>query len=246
MSRSWVENSAITVAYSAVFWLFFLNAWMIALFFASLILNSVVTLGLSALLGIPIDILTSNFFIICTLSVLEDFVFLACFLKLFPARSPRFSFRKLLIPSFFTSLTTFIGFASLAPSPIPMVRGFGALVGLSVMLEWFLLFFVIFPLLARRRSIFRVEARSRAWAWLERLSEVKLPRWVGAVSLLAVPLAVLALPGLRVQEAAESNLPPSHEFWRSHAYFIESRGIKTSFSVLFRDQDPELIRRALD
>lgn len=109
------------------------------------------TLGLMSLFGQTLDILTSNLFLLLLIATVED-LFLIFFFSARKNQSLQASARELLIPSFYTSLTTAIGFGSLGVTTVPAIDRFALWTGVGVMLEWFLVFFVVVYLIPRWRS----------------------------------------------------------------------------------------------
>ncbi len=92
--------------------------------------------------GHAIDPLSSCIFMMLTVAIIEDYIFV-CHL----IRVQRVSYveaaRTLALPSFLTSLTTAIGFAALALSPHQNVVRFGLWAACGAMLEWALVFIAV-------------------------------------------------------------------------------------------------------
>jgi len=128
----------------ALLWYFFRN---ITLVFSPLIvanLSVMITMGLMIAMGNDVHILTSMVPIfIMPIAVLDSIHILSEFYD----RYPEFNDRKVAIkhvmqdlsmPMLYTTLTTCVGFASLALMPLPPLQVLGIYVAIGVLLAWFL------------------------------------------------------------------------------------------------------------
>lgn len=175
-----------------------------------------VTFGAVGLSGRPIDILSNSLFVMTAVAALQDFAFLTSAI-----RSGRLweSYRRLLLPSFFTSLTTMVGFGSLAVSDIASIKWFGIWAALAAFLEWVLLFLVlpaaitIWPNLANWCRSHSSETGASTpvvlnW-WLRHRSVV---RFGAVVFFLVFPAGIASLFYLNVQDDPKRMLPSTHPF----------------------------------
>lgn len=102
------------------------------------------TMALLVITGNTVHIMSSMIPIfIMPIAVLDSVHILSEFFDYYPRiRSLRLTMnhamRELFIPMFFTSVTTAVGFASLALVPIPPVQVFGVFVAIGVLLAWLL------------------------------------------------------------------------------------------------------------
>ncbi len=102
------------------------------------------TMALLVITGNTVHIMSSMIPIfIMPIAVLDSVHILSEFFDFYPRiRNVRFTMnhvmRQLFIPMFFTSVTTAVGFASLALVPIPPVQVFGLFVAVGVLLAWLL------------------------------------------------------------------------------------------------------------
>jgi predicted RND superfamily exporter protein len=76
-----------------------------------LVMAGIVVYGVMGTLGLPIDQLSTGLFLIISVAAISDFMFITG-RQMSQLGSWRSNFTAFLLPSFFTSLTTFIGFAS--------------------------------------------------------------------------------------------------------------------------------------
>lgn len=175
-----------------------------------------VTFGAVGLSGRPIDILSNSLFVMTAVAALQDFAYLTSAIRLGRLWE---SYRRLLIPSFFTSLTTMVGFGSLAVSDIASIKWFGIWASLAAFLEWVLLFLVlpaaitIWPSIANwcRSSTDNSMKSDNAVInrWFRRRAVVR----AGVTIFFAVfPIGIAALFFLNVQDDPKRMLPSSHPF----------------------------------
>ena len=107
-------------------------------------LSVICTVALLVITGNTVHIMSSMIPIfIMPIAVIDSVHILSEFFDFYPRiRDLRLTMthvmRELFIPMFFTSLTTAVGFASLALVPIPPVQVFGVFVAIGVMLAWLL------------------------------------------------------------------------------------------------------------
>jgi len=122
-------------------------------------------------------------------AAIEDFLFLAW--ERASGTAWRTAFRRLLLPGGLTSLTTFVGFASLCTADLGIVRRFGLWGALGAALEWIATFVVLPAALTLRPSLAAWSRPDRALphAWVERVARLRLPRAVAWAALLVLPLA---------------------------------------------------------
>ncbi len=192
----------------------FLGTWMSGVFyFLTLAGTMSFVLGGMALLDHPMDLLTGCLFLMIMISTLQDFVFLSCSAIDQPKLPWRGHFQKLLMPSFLTSLTTFIGFITLLISDLGMIRRFGFWAALAAILEWVFVFFV-FPCLLEKLKIKSWVQPSRSWRpvlW-ERLRHWTPPKRLVQISVLAVLVPIFFGYTLRLTQSPLLMFPETHTF----------------------------------
>ncbi|MEE8546793.1 MAG: MMPL family transporter, partial [bacterium] len=125
-------------------WLFFRHVRFIVSPMIVAMVAVIDTMGLLVVAGNTIHIMSSMIPIfIMPIAVLDSVHILSEFFDLYPRYKDRAKTLKIVMedlntPMLFTSLTTGVGFASLALTPIPPVQIFGIFVGIGVVLAWFL------------------------------------------------------------------------------------------------------------
>lgn len=125
-------------------WLFFRRLSLIISPMVVAMLSVIITMGLLIISGQTVHIMSSMIPIfIMPIAVLDSVHILSEFYDRYPETRDRRKtivsvMRTLWRPMLFTSLTTTVGFASLALAPIPPVQVFGLFVALGVLLAWLL------------------------------------------------------------------------------------------------------------
>lgn len=137
-----IINIAASVLLFAGYYLFyrsFLGAF--TLLAVILITNTMIKAGM-AFFGHMTDPLSLCIFLMITVSSIEDYILLSflVFKKKIPFNQAS---KKLLLPSFLTSLTTAIGFGSLAVSSNPSIVHFSIWTSFGAMFEWVAMFLII-------------------------------------------------------------------------------------------------------
>lgn len=136
-----------------------------AILFFSMLISVIILFGTISLVGKSLDLLSHSLLVMLTVSSLQDFAYVT-FNNLDKPQVPQIkSFRLFILPCFFTSFTTMIGFGSLAISDIDMIKWFGIWAALGAFLEWFILFFILPPLMKEVR-FFRT--------WIDPAKAIKL------------------------------------------------------------------------
>ena len=217
---------------------FFFGTWKSGLILSgSLIWTGVIFYGLMGTFGSPIDAITSSLFLMTTVAALEDFVFVSCE-RLSSGEKFKSPFRATLIPGFLTSVTTFIGFASLLTSDLGIIRRFGVWAGVSSILEWIAVFLLLPAALQALPSLrtWVDSKKARGHGPLSRLGKSGLPKKWSYASLLVFVVAAYSAGHLLVNDEAEAVFKKHHPFREGIAYLERSRGWRAEVSLLFKNQ----------
>jgi predicted RND superfamily exporter protein len=222
----------------------FFGTWRSAgVLVAALAAASALMHGAMGALGFPLDVLSSNLFLMLAVSTIEDFLFVSW--RLLEGREHwRRVFRRLITPSFLTSATTIIGFSSLALSELGIVRHFGLMAAFGAFLEWAVIFLLLPPLLALRPGLRRWADSRRALARAGFAARFRLPRGAALAALAVLPVAAICAFRLNIYDSPERAFPPSHPFRATYDYFGESRDTKAMISLVFENLEDEPRNRA--
>lgn len=218
-----------------IFYRSFLGAF--ALLSIIFIIHSFVKAGM-AINGHMIDPLSSCIFLMLTVSALEDYIMLS--FLVFKQKIPfNNAIKKLLLPSFLTSLTTAIGFGSLAVSNNPSIVHFAIWTATGAMLEW-LAIFIIMPVFVNQ---FR-------WA-KELIKNHPIPKRLVPKNLISytpakkisILLALIPLIIIFLYDKANLNYSPFDMFDSSHPiskfrqHFQKTRQSEGELSIVFNDKN---------
>lgn len=209
------------------------------IFIGTLIYSSLLLFALMSLFHVPIDILNNCLVLLLTVSSLGDFSFLSHH-QTYNAVGEHWigSFKKIVTPSFFTSFTTFIGFASLYSSDIDVIRRLGLWAGISGMIEWITVMFVLPPFL-------KFILKDRSWVDRTRIISVLPLRLLEKikpsrnVALFLVSLLIL-LPftfhRIYISDVPAELFKKNTPFRQGIEYLHSTRGFKGDISLLFNNK----------
>ena len=194
----------------------------------------VVVYGLMSLLHVPIDFLSTGLFLMISVAALSDYLFITYQQLRRPARW-RSNFRVFLLPSFFTSLTTFIGFTSLYASDLHLVQRFGLLAGAGALVEWLIMFTLLPAILALVPALrnWRSSRKLQLWRGIDGLVARRLPRKVALSALAVYLLAGYSIFNLNVSDSLTTLFPRTHPYHQSFDYLLQSRGWQGEVSLIF-------------
>lgn len=212
------------------------GTWTSGLIFCvTLILNGIWIYGSKAVGNSPYDLLSSGLFTILAVSALEDFAFITA--EQMKGSSWRAAMRKMAVPSFFTSLTTIVGFLSLYVSDLAMIRRFGVWCAYGALLEWVMVFIFTPAFLSvfyKPKNWVNLE-KARAYNLSERLSRKRMPGFAAKLCLLIFPLAFLFFGKLSANDTPSGVLPKSHPYNVGLTEIQKSKGWQSTVSLLMRD-----------
>ncbi|MBS1962531.1 MAG: hypothetical protein JST04_09965 [Bdellovibrionales bacterium] len=184
--------------------------------------------------GHPVDVLASTIFLMVTIAAHQDFSFVSSAQMARPEDFRR-TFRRFLVPSFFTSMTTMIGFFSLCLSDLAIIRRFGFWAGVGAGLEWVMIMLFLPSLLALRPAW-------RRWtrgpnAFLSRFRGVRGERWLPNRAVARVLLGLLvvtpwAIQGLNISDDPVGLFPKDHPFRASIDYLRATRGWENTLDLM--------------
>ena len=200
------------------------------------VIHSIIKAGMG-IYGHMIDPLSSCIFLMLTVSALEDYILLS--LLVFKQKIPfNLSVKKLILPSFLTSVTTAIGFGSLSVSSNPSIVHFSIWTAIGAMLEWAAIF-IIAPAFYNQfkwvNKIIDNHPRPKSIVPSELIS-FTLPKKL-TIILALIPMAIIFL-----YDKANLNYSPYDMFDKNHTitnfreHFQRTRHSEGELSVVFSDQ----------
>lgn len=205
-----------------------------ALLIGVLIVAGVTVYGTMGLAGAPIDLLSTGLFLMLSVAALEDYVFLS-YQQLHHGTEWRTAFRNMLLPSFFTSLTTMIGFGSLVSSDLELVRRFGMWAAYGASIEWIVTFMLLPAVMKLLPACRRWTHADRAWgiALPARLAATSLPRRAALLLLLVYGFGAFGAAHLNTADSPVTTFPPGHPHRDGQQYLASSRGWEGPISIVF-------------
>lgn len=224
----------------------FLGSWKAGLVFNLTIFFALLWVyGFMGYLNLPIDVLSNSTGLILFVSCLEDFIFVAYGVKKFNWSVEK-SLRYFLIPSFFTSVTTSVGFASLGTSDLGIIHRFGYIVAVAGMLEWVFVFLILPALLNTRARRWLYFSSSMNWTIpLRQIANINLnrPITIGLIALVLVSL--LGVSSLRVKDSPEAFFYDTHPINQTSHHLKKTRGWTNENSLLFSNSNSNTENREI-
>lgn len=208
------------------------------LFCGTLTVSAIWVFGLKGLMGSSFDVLSTGLILILGISSLEDFTFTSY--DQFKSQNWKKSILKMVIPSFYTSLTTMLGFLSLCISDVEAVRRMGLWAAWGALIEWVIVFLFMPSFLQQFKKFKTWNNSKKAWKFKFLSSSIfkPLPKSFSKISLIIYPLSVMAFFHLNYNEAPHRIFPPKQEYSRSINELERSRGWVGNSSLIF-DKDLE-------
>ncbi len=209
--------------------------------------TALIVFSFMGLMNWRIDLITSALFVMLMIGTIQDFIFVSYARSAHPERPWRRSFRRLLIPSFFTSLTTVIGFGSLALSDIEMIKHFGILTALGAAVEWIVLFTALPATIALLPSLgnWTMDNAVNRWQSLARIANWRPSKPLTAAAALLGLFGFVALPALNIADSPLSVFPDTHVMKKAHYDLLKSRGWIVDANLLYSDQTDDFHRQTL-
>jgi predicted RND superfamily exporter protein len=230
-------NSLMFVVTLLLFRLFF-GSWRLGILFnTSALITFLITYGFMGAVQIPIDGLTNSVGLMVMLACLEDFIFISYGMQKM-GWTLRKSLRVFLIPSFFTTLTTAIGFGSLITSDLGIIRRFGLASGASALIEWgvvFLTFPAILKLFPRSR-LFQIPKTKWKWALHDPIKFRSRRLWAWVLVVVAI-VPLVQIGRLHVNDSPAEFFSKKHIANVTLDHLLATRGWVNEVSLLLK---PEL------
>lgn len=205
-----------------------------------LVTNIMIKAGMG-IMGHMIDPLTSCIFLLITVSAIEDYILLS-FLVFKQKMRFNLAVKKLLLPSFLTSLTTAIGFGSLAVSTNPSIVHFSIWTTSGAIFEWIVIFLVL-PVLVNLFSSVKMGIENHPVP--KRIVPEKLITYTLRKPITIV-LTIIPFIIILIHNKANLSYNPFNMFDKSHAithyrnHLQKSRHYEGEVSVVFNKLDEDI------
>ncbi|OQW50357.1 MAG: hypothetical protein A4S09_00765 [Proteobacteria bacterium SG_bin7] len=183
---------------------------------------------------VPMDPLTVGLFMVLTLAVVEDFVFISSYQVEWKRRGSR-SIMKFAASSFFTTLTTVIGFGSLVFSDLASVRRFGLWTAYGVFLEWVVVFLFFTAILKKFPSLEYWAYPTKLTFIVKKFSLRLLPVSVAVALLFVMLLTPLSFKHINLNHSPFDILYDTHPFSVTTRKLKQIRGAEAEIEVVFSE-----------
>lgn len=212
----------------------FFGTWKAGFIYCgTLFISAIWVFGLKGFTGSSFDVLSTGLILLLSISSLEDFTF-TCYDQNH-THDWRKSLLKFAVPSFYTSLTTILGFWALRTSEVEAVQRMGSWAAWGAFVQWLLLFIFI-PSLLQQFPTLRLWGNPKKSLGVQFFSHAifkSLPKKISLLSLIIYPLAAFFYSNLDYNEAPHNIFPPEQEYSKSIKYLQENKGWLGSSSLLF-------------
>ncbi|MCB0421106.1 MAG: MMPL family transporter [Bdellovibrionales bacterium] len=230
IQQSAILNGIFVLLLMFCFYVVFKSLRAVFLFLVTLSFSSIPLFYLITVWAVPQDPLMTCLLMVISLATLEDFLLLSTQVAQIksvdesPVTSVLAIFNQFKVPSFFTSLTTVIGFGPLGFSEVDSLRYFGVLVSIGVMLEWIAIFFGL-PLFFK--AFPRTAQFVESTFVFEKIREVSLfipSKLVRKVSFVLFVLGIVGLPFVNQDHSPLKLLDEETAFIRDTRLVEEIKG----------------------
>lgn len=214
---------------------FYFGTWRSgAIFLISLFFSSAIIFGGMAMFNHPMDMLSSCLFLILAVSSLEDFIFVAQH-QLENDCSYIKSHLKLITSSFFTSLTTVVGFGSLVASELLPIRRFGAWAAIGAFSEWIAVFILVPAFMNVFPSWRNWVNPKKSFSILRTKSVVskKPNKFFSKIALLVFIFSLFSIKNFRLSQTPSEMFPKDHPYQKMIDYVRSNRGWEAEASLFF-------------
>lgn len=212
------------------------------------LISIIILYGGMSLLGHKLDVLSVCLYLMISMACLSDYIFIL-FSNL-QEDKPLKNFRKLALPCFFTSVTTFLGFISLTVSSLTSIKNFGLWAAIGSMLEWFLIFYVL-PIIFKRVKKFNSILKPHRSFYLKYMSQIdnffnfKCSIKLAVFFILFFPAAFFVSNKLNFTQSPTDTFPTGHLMSQSWSKLKESKGWLASVSLIFSSGITEIEKKSI-
>lgn len=245
-------NVILVVIFSLLYFLVFKSVKGVIIQFFSLSIAAVILASLYPLFGFYLDPLNAALFIILFIASAEDFLFISFDRQVNPDSDFRESFKKFLLPGLLTSLTTIIGFGSLAISNIDSIKIFGLMAVVGAAIEWLTVFFIVPAFLKEIPPLQKWVRKSKAnfiSHAINKLIQVQVPRYLVIALMIPFFLGPYLATKLEINDSSLNFFHKNHPIHKNSQTLLNERDWGSSFHVKFplknKEQSQELKHKLL-
>lgn len=229
---------------SLIIFRYFLGSWKAGFIFnLTIIISMAITFGVMGFFSVPVDVLTNSTGLMMIVGCLEDFVFVVFGMLRYKWNMQK-SLRRFMVASFFTSLTTAIGFGSLITSELSIIRRFGLISAFAAMLEWGMVYIFLPCLIKRFPSINRLKFTPPKFNFSFTQKNI-IPRWLAIILCFPVIIPFIWTDKLVIKDSPASFFFDDHIVIKTTEHFKKTRGWITEISLVFNSENTEETNRQL-
>lgn len=191
--------------------------------------------GGMSMMGFHLEILSSGLFTIVIIASLEDY-FYVCH-QMARGMSFKDTIKEQWWPSFYTSLTTFLGFLSLWFTDVEILRRFGLWAAIGSMIEWAGVFILLPYFMEVCRWNTLVVSGKKTVSFWEKLSDkleaIRPSKIVAMLLLSTYVIAFWLIPKLEVSGSPLDLFPKDHKLVTDFTEFAKRHGWEGEASIIF-------------
>ena len=215
------------------------------LFVISIVAAILPIFGGMALLNQPVDVLSNALPILILIASLEDFFFVSFYCQK-EQKHWRAGFRKFLLPSFFTTLTTVIGFGSLATANLSIIRRFGVWSAIGSLTEYVTVFLLVPAIMQTFPSMRKwIQKDFKIGTALSFFQNWKLPRSIAISSVVVLILTLGGMDHIIVSDSPTSVFPDSNYTNQVVKETLATKGWQAEASLIFNNPSDRAKNKAI-
>lgn len=235
MKKDSVWNAAMMVLFLLFFYAF-LGTWRAGFYYGiSLFFTEIFIFGIMGLIGYPVDIMSNCLFMMTAVAGISDFLFISSSQK--AGEGWKKSFIEVATPSFFTSVTTILGFLSLSLSEIPAISRFGIAAGFGALFQWtstYLIFPALLEVFKVKNGWVRSHPRQLLNAkWFTYINRIYPGKVLTSILVTLSIVSAFTFSKLNIGEDILTNFPESHPLRQAYSWLDKDKGWQGQVFLLF-------------
>lgn len=204
------------------------------LYLILLLMTGIYCYGAMSLLGYPLEIASSTILLLVGIASLEDYIFIIKDLD--NQKDFSLTFENYITPSFFTSLTTMLGFGSLTLTSIQVLERLGTIALIGAFIEWMATFFLLPLLFKIFKFNFKQGIQSSFFSNISnRMLNFKLSNKLIPILIILFIIGLISPLLTKSTNNPYFIFPPDHDIKLSDRYIKNSRGFRGYAYIRFQD-----------
>lgn len=213
IKKDWPVNIVLGVLFFILFYFFYGSVRLTLIYFVKILTVVSFIVPLFVIFEQSLNPLNLSIFLIIAIASVEDYIFIIN--DYIDRKNIVATFQKYIRPSYFTSLTTVIGFGSLCLSDINEIRMFGLFTAFGAIVEWILTLALLPSLLGDKIIILKKRKIN---------SLVKsFPSFFKYFSIVIFFIGLWSISQLKSNESADDIFHKGHIYHQDQQYFSKTR-----------------------